>query len=63
MDLFTIPKFDTLVAVRPRVIQDLQRFPFNIVLVLKKVITITNGIFNDLFKICNRETKFKLKKI
>jgi len=63
VDLFQIPKFDTLVAVGPRVTQDLQKFPFNIVLDSKKITTITNGIDTDFFKVCDRNTKSQLRDI
>ncbi len=62
VDLSNIPKFDVLVAVGPRVAQDLQNFPFNLVVDIKKVKTITNGIDTSLFNICDRKEKLELRK-
>ena len=63
LDLSRIPKFDSLVAVGPRVTQDLQSFPFNIVVNPKKVKTITNGVDTNLFRVCSSQKRFHLRKI
>ena len=49
-------------AVGPRVAQDLENFPFNLVVDIKKVKTITNGIDTSLFNICDRKEKLELRK-
>ncbi len=63
LDLSRISKFDSLVAVGPRVTQDLQSFPFNIVVNPKKVKTITNGVDTNLFRVCSIEKRFQLRQI
>ena len=62
VDLSNIPKFDVLAAVGPRVAQDLENFPFNLVVDIEKVKTITNGIDTNLFNICDRKEKLELRK-
>ena len=59
IDLSNIPKFDVLVAVGPRVAQDLENFPFNLVVDIRKVKTITNGIDTSLFNICDRKERIR----
>ena len=63
LDLSRISKFDSLVAVGPRVTQDLQSFPFNIVVNPKKVKTITNGVDTNLFRVCSIEKRSQLRQI
>ena len=49
IDIFNISKFDALVAVGPRVYDDLHKFPFNLTVNSNKIRIIVNGIDNKIF--------------
>ena len=67
IDIFNISKFDALVAVGPRVYDDLHKFPFNLTVNSNKIRIIVNGIDNRIFnttgadKISLRD-KFRISK-
>ena len=67
IDIINFSKFDALVAVGPRVYDDLHKFPFNLTVNYNKIKIIVNGIDNKIFNTINIDqislrNKFKISK-